>query len=141
MYVDRSTGHTEVFNFENNTYASGGAELQFNRDTSSSEFGGPLDLCDDAEFYCLETALHIAVPKQWDGESWTVSDIKCSSVRKDSMQDNLFNVTCVLTSGGGGVSFVYSAERGVLSYRRSCGGCSNEELQLLGGGKGIFARP
>ena len=116
----------------------GGVELQRSPRTAESEFGGPLDPCDDQRFNCLTTGLHIAVPRGEIQERWSVSGLSCEA-EPVAAEETLTRIVCRVDGRESSVNFLYSSNRGVISYRRVCPQCPPEEFVLVGD-KGMFAR-
>ena len=138
VYADRRSELTEVFDFERHLMVSGGEAIQRDPGRAESEFSGPLDSCDDAQFFCLETGLHIAVPRDRMTESWSISDLSCQA-RPANPSEGTFGIFCRVDGQPNSVHFLYSGARGVISYSRVCPQCRPEEFVLVGD-KGMFSR-
>jgi hypothetical protein len=138
VYADRRSELAEIFDFERRLLVSGGDEIQRDPGRAENEFSGPLDSCDDSQFLCLETGLHIAVPRNRIREFWSVSGLSCQA-RPTNDPEGTFGVVCRVDGQPSSVHFLYSGARGVISYSRLCPQCRPEEFVLVGE-RGIFAR-
>lgn len=137
VYKDLRSELVEIFDLNRNMVVQGGQDLMRDPANAWSEFSGPIDSCRDTGFFCFETGLHIAVPRNSGPRQWTVSHLSC---RANPTEDsNIDTVLCRNEITGSAVRFRYSSSRGVLSYTSLCDQCWPQEFVLVGD-RGLFAR-
>jgi hypothetical protein len=138
VYEDRRTDVTEIFDLTRNILVVGGDDLQRNPAAAESEFSGPTLSCSNAQYHCLETALHVAIPKGQIPQSWSTSGLSCQGRPETTEGSDLFNIVCRVNGQDSSVSLSFSRRRGVISYSRACADCWPQEFVLIGR-TGLFA--
>lgn len=138
-YKEVSRASFEVFDFTDNSLTVGGPEI-LGSGRNLSEFRGPLDPCRDAAFYCYVTGLHVAVPRAGTASSWNADGIQCHIIGGGPLSaDQTVRISC-RASPRSAVEFSFSRQQGIISYKRLCAQCFEEEYVLIGP-RGIFASP
>jgi hypothetical protein len=126
----------DVFDLEQGMLSLHSGEVG-TRNFPPTEFGGSLEYCSTAQFHCLRTALHVAVPKGEMMSGWSVDGITCAARRQGEAGD-VHYVSC-RAGPDTQVKFLYSKERGITAYRRICSECE-PEVYRLARGTGLFSR-
>jgi len=138
-YRARDNGLTEVYEMTQNRVTFGGPGILGPR-RFLSEFGGPIYSCADAQFHCFSSVLRVAVPREGVASSWTAGGNQCRVMDSPELsQDRTIKILC-RSSEEQSVEFLFSRQRGILSYHRQCPGCFAGEYVLVTQ-TGLFASP
>jgi hypothetical protein len=125
----------DVFNITQKLVSHETREYLKRRDHNYGEFGGSIEFCSDEIYYCLRGGISVVIPKDIEGKkSWQYLDIKCEALHA-AYHGYADEVTCWRWNLS--VTFSYTVEKGILSYRTSW---SPELTYVLIGEKGLFAK-
>lgn len=135
IYFKKGTKVIDVFNLPQLWVSHEDVDYIKRRDLAYGEFGGQLGVCSNDEFHCLLGGIDVVIRKSGHHhDEWSFKGISCKA--EPSSQEGGAQVI-VCSRGDNGVTFVYSQERGIVSYVRSSQ--PEKEYELLGG-KGLFAQ-
>lgn len=133
IYLQEGTNLVTVFNIEELRVSHEDIEYLEKRDFKYGEFGGGISFCSNDEFYCLKGGIIAVVPRHPpDRDSWSHSGVECTLIAS-----NLDQSTIDCRRNEHSVCFVYSTQKGILSYSVSYD--PNDRFILLGN-EGLFAR-
>ena len=135
IYLKIGTKAIDVFNISDNWISHEDSDYLNRRDFEYGEFGGKISFCSNEDFYCLQGGISVAIPKgDFEKSQWKINGIECQSESLSPGEQNK-TITCKRMSHS--VTFVYSAEQGIISYIRSS---QPERKYELMGSKGLFAQ-
>jgi hypothetical protein len=138
-YAETEHNSFEVFDLRRGWVSFGDRNI-LTAPLTATDLGGPLDRCNDQDYHCFTTGLHLAVPKTGSPRAWTVGRMECLVI--DGLPISADRPVRIRCSRGniGSVEFSFSRARGVVSYRHFCSDCYLGEFRLVGE-RGLFADP
>jgi hypothetical protein len=138
-YHSRDGWRVEVFETGEDKVTFGGEEI-LGPGRHHTEFSGPIESCADTEFYCYASVLRVAIPRAGTARSWIAHGIECQVLNASGLLlDRPVEIRC-RQSEQYVVEFLFSRQRGIISYRRQCPRCFPDEYVLVGQ-RGLFATP
>ena len=138
-YHDEESGHAEVIDLKRHVLVAGDKKILADPSGAESEFSGPIDICTNQEFYCIETGLILVIPRGGIISSWSMNGISCTAKAVGEVGDKIFDITCAVNGRKESTHFLYNPARGVLSYQRLCVGCIAPMMKLVGI-RGLFSQ-
>lgn len=135
IYFKKGTNVIDVFNLQQLWVSYEDVDYLKRRDLAYGEFGGQLGVCSNDKFHCLLGGVDVVIPKSGHHhDEWSFKGIGCKAERS-SQEGGAQRIVC--SRGDNVVTFVYSRERGIMSYVRSS---QPEREYELFGVKGLFAQ-
>lgn len=125
IVIHRETGHVDIVDKEDATLEA------------------PIGLtdryrnCGNAEFFCIEDAIDVVVPKVMPRDSWSYRDWSCR--KTGEIDGDIIYAACEHVRLGIKTAITYSFSRGVLSFTGSRAGDAMSTYQLRGE-FGMFSR-
>jgi hypothetical protein len=114
IYQKKNTHVLDVYNLTKLHFSQEDIEYLDRRNFKYGEFGGQIKICSNDEYYCLIGGIGVVIPKKLAGQKeWEFADEKCQSESPLSYQQPAI-ITC--NSKGWSNKFVYSFDRGIISY-------------------------
>jgi hypothetical protein len=116
IYKKGNTSILEVFNLGQSWFSTEDVRYLQHRDAKYGEFGGKIDQCSDAKYFCLIGGIGVAIPRQFSGQSaWQFSGQNCSA-ESPLTSDEIATITCSRGNWSNRIS--YSRSRGIVSYTK-----------------------
>lgn len=139
VYDDRMSDLADIYNFGSDRVGRINDRDIANPAAARSHFGGPLDLCSNEQFHCLESGFYVAIPKGTLPESWSFRGIDCRSRPEGEPAAETSKIVCRACTRGVETELIYSRRRGILSYTYHYAECRPMNFVLVGE-VGLFAQ-